>query len=161
VVEVVACPAAFPISDKIFARKRPREEEERNGVEKQGWDRGTSRKKKSTLLDWHDTAKEIRAYGAKAFVGKQKRDYEDEQYLNLTGRHKQKAKVPLPILRGIKKAAAKREVKAREEAKQAGIIVPRAQKETKKSSSTIRSYGPAPNIGFMKNGIFKFKDKKK
>ena len=125
-------------------------------------DKAASRKAKKSLLDWHDTAKEIRAYGATAFVGKQKRDYADEQYFNLTGRHKLKAQVPLPILRGIKKAAAKREARTRKEAKEAGIIVPRAQKETtKNSSSTIRMYGPAPNIGFMKNGIFNYKDKKK
>lgn len=154
-VQVVACPSAFPISTKSVGKKRPREQEERNSARKQ------TSKKDNNLLDWHDTAKEIRAYGASAFVGKQKRDYEDEAYFKLTGRNKKREKVPLTILRGIKKAAAKREAKAREEAREAGTVVPRAQKETKKRSSAYENYGPAPNIGFMKNGVFKVQKKKK
>ena len=94
-------------------------------------------------------------------MGKQKKDFEDEQYFALTGRHKKKQKVPLPILRGLKKAAAKREAKAREEARQAGIILPKAKQETKKGDSTYRNYGPAPSIGFVKNGVFKVQGKGK
>jgi len=154
-VEVVACPSAFPISEKSRGRKRSpyQERKQKNSI-------GSS-KNSNPLLDWHETTKEIRAYGATAFEGQQKRDYEDEKYFRLTGRHKKKPKVPLPILRGIKKAAAKREKKAREEAREAGIVVAKPQKEVKKSSSTYRTYGPAPNIGFMKNGVFRVqKDKR-
>ena len=158
-VQVVACPFAFPISEKVPSIRPPRpgQEEYNKRQEKR------ARKKiQDKLLDWHDTSKEIRAYGAQGYTGKQKREYQDEQYLLLTGRNKKKASCPLPIVRGIKKAAVAREKRERQEAKEAGIVIPNAKKEVKKSqSSTIRSYGPAPNIGFMSKGIFKVKDKKK
>ena len=150
-VQVVSCPSAFPISEKSGMRKRPRDERKKESNQKSA---------KGSLLDWHETAKEIRKYGASQFVGKQKRDYEDEQYFNLTGRHKKKDKVPLPILRGLKKAAAKRDARARQEAREAGIVLPKAQKEVKKSSSTYRTYGPAPSVGFMKNGVLKVNKKR-
>lgn len=157
-VQVVKSPMGFPISKKASSRKRSlRDSKEVDAPTTDS--RRDARKKK--LLDWHDTAKEIRNYGATAFVGKQKRDFEDEQYFALTGRHKKKPKTPLPILRGLKKAATKREAKAREEARQAGIILPKAKQDTKKYDSTYRIYGPAPSIGFMKNGVFKVQTKKK
>jgi hypothetical protein len=153
-VQVVPCPMAFPISNKP-SRKRSRDQK----PERRDSNRGD--KRSSKLLDWHDTAKEIRAYGATTFVGKQKRDYEDEKYFSLTGRHKKKPQTPLPILRGIKKAAAKREAKEREEARQAGIVLPKARKEDKMHDSTYRIHGPAPNIGFMKAGVFRVKKKER
>jgi hypothetical protein len=157
-VQVVKAPTAFTISSSDFAvslRKKRSLEQNHEKVDKNPRD-----DRPSKLLDWHDTAKEIRAYGAKAFVGKQKRDYEDEQYFALTRRHKKKPQTPLPILRGIKKAAAKREVKERQEAREAGIIIPKAKEEKNKSSSTNRVYGPAPNIGFMKGGVFRVQKQK-
>ena len=152
-VQVVKAPTAFPISNKK-SRKRPREQQTKQQSENKS---GES----SKFLDWQETAKEIRAYGATAFIGKEKRDYEDEKYFALTGRHKKKQHVPLPIVRGIKKAAAKRDAKMRREAKEAGIIIPKAKEETKKVSSTYRTYGPAPSIGFMKKGVFQVSKRKK
>ena len=154
-IEVVKAPGAFPISNSGKGRKRSREQNaERN-------ESHTNSGRASKLLDWDETAKEIRAYGATAFVGKQKRNYQDEEYFKLTGRHKKKPQTPLPILRGIKKAAAKREAKEREEARQAGIILPKTKKENEKADSTYRSYGPAPSIGFMKGGVFRVQKKRK
>jgi hypothetical protein len=163
-VQVISCPSPFPISTKTAAeRKRPRDSQESSGPIRSN-DRFNRKKKnkKNGLLDWHDTVKEIRAYGATAFEGKQKRDFQDEQYYNLTGRHKAKPQTPLPIVRGIKKAAAKRDAKAREEARQAGIILPKAKGETKKRDKTFEIFGPAPSIGFVKKGVFRApkKDKK-
>mmetsp|Transcript_20536 Transcript_20536/g.33018 ORF Transcript_20536/g.33018 Transcript_20536/m.33018 type:complete len:190 (+) Transcript_20536:83-652(+) len=161
-VQVVKCPSAFPVSSS--SRKRPRDagaafsnDTSNNPRHHNPGRNGASAKKNqsSELLDWHDTAKEIRAYASAAFTGKQKRDYEDEQYFMLTGRHKKKQKVPLPIVRGIKKAAAQREAKAREEARQAGIVIPKATKETKKSDAAYRVHGPAPSIGFVKQGVYR------
>mmetsp|Transcript_15613 Transcript_15613/g.38490 ORF Transcript_15613/g.38490 Transcript_15613/m.38490 type:complete len:176 (+) Transcript_15613:60-587(+) len=155
-IEVVRAPGAFPISTTARARKRSREQTvDRN--ESQSNSGGRS----SKLLDWDDTAKEIRAYGATAFVGKQKRNYKDEEYFKLTGRQKKKPQTPLPILRGIKKAAAKREAKERQEAREAGIVLPKAKKDSEKFDSTYRSYGPAPNIGFMKGGVFRVQKKQR
>ena len=164
-VQVVTCPPAFPsfaslLSNKdqppttIASSKRRRRDGENETVSKFP---NKKKEKEQDVLDWHETAKEIRAYGATAFLGKQKRDYEKEQYFQLTGRQKKQPKTPLAIVRGIKKAAAKREAKLLQEAREAGIVLPKAvtTKESKKQSSAVRNYGPAPNIGFMKKGIFR------
>jgi hypothetical protein len=167
-VQVVKCPSAFPISSKTKtttggSRKRPRDSPSSDDNNRAQNDNNNN-SSKTKLLDWHDTAKEVRAYGATAFVGKTKRDYEDEQYYLLTGRHKKKQKVPLNIVQGIKKASAKRDTKMREEARKAGIVVPKAAKEqTKKKSSdtTYKNHGPAPSIGFMKHGVYRVSKKNK
>mmetsp|Transcript_2918 Transcript_2918/g.8011 ORF Transcript_2918/g.8011 Transcript_2918/m.8011 type:complete len:184 (+) Transcript_2918:107-658(+) len=147
-VKVVRCPSAFPISDK--PKKRPR------GDESKG-DRDGDRKAPE-FLDLHEAAKEIRAYGAQAFIGKQKRDYEDAKYRRLTGRDRKKNSCPLPLQRGLKRAAAKREKKAREEARKSGLVIPKQKDETSKKSMSdadFRKFGPAPNIGFMKSGVYR------
>jgi len=151
-VQVVTCPSAFPISTKP-KKKRPRDDDNDNDN-----DNGSSRQSKTKLLDWHDTAKEIRAYGAQAFIGRQKRDYQDEQYYKLTGRHKKKPKCPLPLVRGLKRAAAKRDAKAKEEARKSGIVIPKQKDDSSKKSMSdadFRKFGPAPNIGFMKSGVYR------
>ena len=148
-VKVVKCPSAFPISTK--AKKRPRGDDASNKHRSGG-------NQNEKLLDLHQTAKEIRAYGAQAFIGKQKRDYEDEKYYQLTGRHKKKNSCPLPLVRGLRRAAEKRERKAREEARKSGLVIPKEKEETSKKSMTdadYRKFGPAPNIGFMKSGVYK------
>ena len=144
-VLVVTCPSAFPISAKP-KKKRPRDDDD------------GKTKKKEKLLDWHDTAKEIRNYGAQAFIGRQKKDYEDEQYYRLTGRHKAKPKCPLPLVRGLKRAAAKRDAKAKEEARKAGIVIPKQKDDSSRKSMSdhdFHKFGPAPNIGFMKDGQYR------
>ena len=150
-VKVVKCPGAFPISTK--AKKRPRESESNRYNEG-----ASSRKKPPKLLDLHDAAKDIRAYGAQAFLGKQKKDYQDEKYYKLTGKHKKKDSCPLPLLRGLRKAAAKRERKAREQAQKSGIVLPKQNEDTSRKSMSdadFRKFGPAPNIGFMKDGMYR------
>jgi hypothetical protein len=156
-VEVIKCPSAFPVSSKASSSKK-RQRDFRDGSNNNNNRKEISRKTEKGLLDWHETAKEIRNYGAQAFSGKQKRDFQDEQYFQLTGRHKKKPSCPLPILRGIKKAAVKREARQRQEAKEAGVVIPKAKKEDKKYDSTYRSFGPAPSIGFVKKGVYKMKN---
>ncbi|KAG7371752.1 protein of unknown function DUF4602 containing protein [Nitzschia inconspicua] len=171
-VQVVSCPSAFPISEKKkidsnnkrpFIRndkKIPQQSHNNNNNNNNNKQNNESSIK---LLDWHETAKEVRALGATAFERKQKRDYEDEQYFLLTGRHKKKHQVPLPIVRGIRKAAEKREAKKRQEAQQAGIVLPKKSTNAKKAGKSFQKYqqdGPAPNIGFTKNGVYRVsKDK--
>ena len=153
-VKVVKCPSAFPISTK--AKKRPRSDHNNNNSNEAN--RSGKKASASKLLDLHDTAKEIRAYGAQAFIGKQKRDYEDEKYYQLTGRHKKKNSCPLPLVRGLRRAAAKREKKALEEARKSGLVIPKQKEENSKKSMTdadYRKFGPAPNIGFMKSGVYR------
>ena len=174
-VQVVKCPSAFPISSKTKtttgSRKRPRDSDDHDNNRSKNDNYNNNNKNstsKTKLLDWHDTAKEVRAYGATAFVGKTKRDYENEQYYLLTGRNKKKQKVPLNIVQGIKKATAKRDAKMREEARKSGIVIPKAAaasaaKEMKKSlsDSTYKHHGPAPSIGFMKHGVYRVSKKNK
>jgi Domain of unknown function (DUF4602) len=156
-VQVVTCAAAFPISNKP---KRSKEEVKwpmSNDAKSSG-----SRNSSDKLLDWHDTVKQVRHLGLTGMVGVQKRNHLDEQYKQLTGRDKKKHQVPLPIVRGIKRKAATREARLRQEAKEAGIVLPTAAKtatlqgsQDRKKDSTNRVHGPAPSIGFMKKGIFR------
>jgi hypothetical protein len=115
------------------------------------------------LLDWDETAKEVRNFGATAFEGEQKRNFKDEQYVFLTGRAPKKQRVPLPIVRGIRKAAAKRERKRVEEARQAGIVLakpsPSKSAKSKATDRTSELFGPAPSIGALHKGILKLKGK--
>jgi Domain of unknown function (DUF4602) len=159
-VQVVTCAAAFPISSKP---KRAKEEAKwpRSNDAKSTESRNSS---DNTLLDWHDTVKQVRHLGLTGMVGVQKRNHLDEQYKRLTGREKKKHQVPLPIVRGIKRKAAAREARLRHEAKEAGIVLPTAAKTAtlvgssnndRNKDSTNRVHGPAPSIGFMKKGIFR------
>lgn len=168
-VQVVACPPAFPISK----RKRPDPTSAGGSAHAPASTAPKAPQPAATsttteLLDWHETAKEVRNYGAKAFEGQQKRNYKDEQYKLLTGRSPKKQRVPLPIVRGIRKAAEKREKKAAEEARQAGIVLAKAQstasaasKRKDKLDRTSYMFGPAPSIGSLHKGILKLKGKPK
>jgi hypothetical protein len=149
-VQVLTAAAPFPISKK--PKRPPRLESDKASAAQQ---------KDKSLLDWHDTVKEIRNYGATAFVGAQKRNFEKEQYKLLTGREKKSHHVPLPIVRGIKKKAAQRHEKVLQEAKDAGIVLPKEVLQTKKEvkKDLARIYGPAPSVGFMNKGVLKVKDK--
>ena len=162
-VQVVTCQGSFPISTKTPDPNHPSvlraASKEESQLKKE------KRKRDKELLDWYDTAKEVRALGATKFIGKQKRNYQDEHYKQLTGRDKKKHSVPLPIVRGIKKKAAERESRELKEAKEAGLILPSQTlqaggKMKKEKDKTSRIHGPAPTIGFMKKGIFSYKDKK-
>ena len=140
---VVSCPSAFPLSKRKRSRpERPSDEQD-------------SATKKKKLLDWHDTAKEVRKLGATAFEGVQKRNYQDEEYKRLTGRQRKKHHVPLPIVRGIRKKAAERRARTELEAKQAGIVMPKKAK--KRTNQEYNPQGPAPSIGKVKNGVLKVK----
>jgi hypothetical protein len=163
-VQVVACPSAFPVSSK-----RPRGG---GGVGGTGDPARKSPRRPepppAELLDWHETAKEVRNLGATAFEGEQKRNFKDEQYLLLTGRAPKKQRVPLPIVRGIRRAAAEREKKRAEEARRAGIVLakPRPSAPAKSrggggADRASRLFGPAPSIGAMHDGILKLKRKPK
>eukprot|EP00934_Nitzschia_sp_Nitz4_P004217 Nitzschia sp. Nitz4//scaffold78_size91513//84280//84837//NITZ4_004941-RA/size91513-processed-gene-0.97-mRNA-1//-1//CDS//3329558166//4207//frame0 len=165
-VVVVSCPSGFPISKASLSRKRPRDAQtSATATATTTPSKPTPSSHKSKLLDWQEVTQEIRKYGATAFEGKQKKNYQEEEYFKLTGRQKKKEKMPLPMMRGLKKAAAKRDAKVREEARQAGVILPKSDAasnaKAKSRDATYRSYGPAPNIGFMKDGIYRAKNTSK
>lgn len=150
-VQVVTCGFAFPISTKPRAPAADNSE----------WSDGKKKKKKDKLLDFRDVALEIRHYGAKALEGKSKRAYQDEEFEKLTGRKKKKHSVPLPIVRGIRKKAAEREAREQQEAREAGLVLPKKKKikEKRQDAATRRVHGPAPSIGFMKKGMLSVKGK--
>ena len=163
-VQVVACPPAFPISSN---RPRPVLHPPRQPPPSSSSETETVQQQPHSappeLLDWRETAKEVRSLGATAFEGQQKRNFKDEQYRRLTGRDPKKQRVPLPIVRGIRRKAAEREVRQREEARQAGLVLPKATKKVdhkkNKVDRTSQVYGPAPSIGRMQQGMFKVKGK--
>jgi len=116
--------------------------------------------KKGIDLDFDDTVREIHTLGSTQFIGKQKKDYEKELYKKLTGREKKKQKVPVKIVRGIKKAAAKRESRMMMEMKDAGIVTAVKNASEKKSYSEknrrdSRIHGPSPSAGFMSKGMLR------
>lgn len=123
---------------------------------------GIDNKKKAKLLDWHQTAKEVRRLGATAFVKQQKRAYQDEEYYKLTGRQRKQQSMPLPMVRGIRKKAAAREAAAAAAAKAAGRVLPQSSKQQQnrdKKKQNRGNYGPAPSIGFVKKGVLQLKRK--
>jgi peptidyl-prolyl cis-trans isomerase SDCCAG10 len=149
-VETIVASTGFPISSK--PKKFPKNDNDGGAIDNKG--------KAEKLLDWHETAHEVRRLGASAFVKQQKRDFQDEDYLRLTGRERKKQQVPLPIVLGIKKKQAQREAAALAEARAAGMVLPKqAKKEKKKESRDSRWNGPAPSIGFVKKGILQLKRK--
>jgi hypothetical protein len=147
-VVVISSGQAFPLSAKPSKSLRTHEKPS-----------APTKSNKTTEFDFSQASQEIRHFGSKQFAGKSKKEYEDEQYFKLTGRKRKKHQVPLPIVRGIKKKAAEREARAREEAKQAGIVLPQPKKAKKEYDNTSRIHGPAPSVGFMKKGILRVKDK--
>jgi hypothetical protein len=119
-------------------------------------------------IDFDSTVKEIRTLGSSQFTGKQKRKYEAEQYKTLTGREKKQHKVPLKIVRGIKKKAAIREKRIEEMNKEAGVVtaMTNQRKRNVKSYSEqnrkdSRIHGPAPSIGFTRNGVLSVRKDKR
>ena len=58
----------------------------------------------------------------------------------------------------MKRAAAKRDAKAKEEARKSAIVIPKQKYDSSKKSMSdadFRKFGPAPNIGFMKSGVYR------
>jgi hypothetical protein len=158
-VQVVTCPSDFPQDPRRRVRTTasssasacPGQQKRRNPFEQHE----KKKKQQQTFLDWNETAREVRTLGSQAFMGKEKREYQQEEYMRLTGGRKEKQqRVPLPIQRGIKKKAAKRLERQREEARQAGIILPTDKKEKQR---VTKDQGPAPSVGYMKRGVLHVK----
>ena len=144
-VQVVTCPPDFPNStDK--RPSTPRRD-----------DRQKERNHDKNDLELNDVAREVHSLGATAFLGDQKREFLKKEYLKLTGRAKKNQKVPLHIVRGIRKKASERLTRQREEARDAGVVLPTLEKEAKKRKRTLE--GPAPSIGFLKKGVLRVKKK--
>ena len=153
-VEVVVAGSGFPISKRSTqSTKRPAAT--KTSVKPR-------RQDQSLILDLNEAKRDVRNYGATAFVGNKKKSFEEEQYKLLTGRDKKKPKIPPNIAREIRKRHAKKEAEAIEEAKKAGFVLPKSdtsKSKKNKDRDPSFSYGPAPSVGFVKNGMLKLSKK--
>lgn len=136
----------------------------------QGWGAATIRSKKYGNSYTNDDDDNITKHPITNTIMERKkfRIHQNEQYELLTGRKKKQHAVPLPIVRGIKKKAIAREQRILKEAKDSGIVLPvssltmttqqssRQKEQIKKQQSykMNQHYGPAPSIGFMKQGMY-------
>ena len=151
-VMVVSAPSAFP--DFSLFDTGPRTTKTIN--------KSNRSKKDGIEIDFDDTVKEIHQLGSSQFTGKQKKQYDAERYKALTGREKKKQKVPIKIVREIKKAASRREVRHTKELKESGVVTATKYAGKKKTYSEknrrdSRIHGPAPSAGFMSKGMLRVK----
>jgi Domain of unknown function (DUF4602) len=198
-VELVTCGVAFPISKRPYSPPNAH-----SGVIAEipepasaSLSRIKNRvdSKKNVGLDWNETVREVKKFGAMGWGGQQPKGFTDdsmndpleniksslsdrkkyrlhkeEEYLRLTGRTMKHHAVPLPIVRGLKKKAQEREQRQLQEARDAGVVLPksatslssRKKQEEKKQMNFTRNrvYGPAPSIGFVKRGVFRVRGEK-
>ena len=176
-VQVVMCPSAFPDFRSIDGSTRRSANSSSSGGAAAAVRRGGRDGKSSasaaaggTEIDMDEAIREVHALGSTGFAGKQARKHKEAQYKALTGRDMKRQKVPLPIVRGIKKKRAEREARAEAEQREAGVITSTNSKkdrdrkkakaysqERRKSDSMRTAYGPSPDVGFMKGGVLRVK----
>jgi hypothetical protein len=163
-VQVVTCPLDFPttVKKRNAASSSRSTRHSPEDTLKQETSSQQQQEEQEELLDWNDTCREMKQLVASsaAFSKQTKRQYQQEEYQRLTGRHhmKQQQYVPPYIVRGIKKKAKARLEKQVEEATLHGIVLPPSMhpKQTRDKSNK-RNYhsGPAPSIGYMKRGVYR------
>ena len=175
-VQVVMCPSAFPDFRSIDGSTRRSANSSSSGgaaaVRRGGRDGKSSASAAAggNVIDMDEAIREVHALGSTGFAGKQARKHKEAQYKALTGRDMKRQKVPLPIVRGIKKKRAEREARAEAEEREAGVITSTNSKkdrdrkkakaysqERRKSDSMRTAYGPSPDVGFMKGGVLRVK----
>ena len=160
-VQVVQCPSDFPPSNHRDGGKRSSS----RGQQNDGM--SDSKHDKSDLLDWNETTRQVRSLASTAFMGKTKRHYQQEEYERLTGRKMKEQKVPIDIVRGIRKKARERQEKLVEEARLNGIVLATTTRglmrddKRKNNNRSSHASGPAPSIGYVKSGVYRFKHDKK
>lgn len=152
-VTIISCPSDFPT---LNSGPKSAKSGDSNNLRKGRSDRNDD---SDFLLDWNDTTRQVRQFASSAFEGKTKRQYKEEEYERLTGRKMKQQHVPQQIQRGINKKARERHAKQVEEAKLNGIVLPTVSTK-KKDNKGGGSYhdGPAPSIGYMKQGVYRVKN---
>lgn len=176
-VQVVMCPSAFPDFRSIDGSTRRSSNSNSSSA---AASRGGRRDGKSVSsphvtaggneIDMDEAIREVHALGSTGFARKQARKHKEAQYKALTGQDMKRQKVPLPIVRGIKRKRAEREARAEAEQKEAGVVTSTNSKknrdrqkakaysqERRKSDSMRMAYGPSPDVGFMKGGVLRVK----
>lgn len=169
-VQVVMCPSAFPDFRSIdgSTRRSPNSSSGAAAASRRG--PSSYATASGNEIDMDEAIREVHALGSTGFAGKQARKHKEAQYKALTGRDMKRQKVPLPIVRGIKKKRAEREARAEAEQKEAGVVTSTNSKknrdrqkakaysqERRKSDSMRMAYGPSPDVGFMKGGVLRVK----
>ena len=168
-VQVVMCPSAFPDFRSIDGSKR-RSSNSSSAAAASRRESSSYATASGNEIDMDEAIREVHALGSTGFAGKQARKHKEAQYKALTGRDMKRQKVPLPIVRGIKKKRAEREARAEAEQKEAGVVTSTNSKknrdrqkakaysqERRKSDSMRMAYGPSPDVGFMKGGVLRVK----
>ena len=168
-VQVVMCPSAFPDFRSIdgSTRRSPNSSSGAAAYRRGAPSHATA---SSNEIDMDEAIREVHALGSTGFAGKQARRHKEAQYKALTGGDMKRQKVPLPIVRAIKKKRAEREARAEAEQKEAGVVTSTNSKknrdrqkakaysqERRKSDSMRMAYGPSPDVGFMKGGVLRVK----
>ena len=167
-VQVVKCPSAFPDFRSIDGSTRRSSNSSSAAASLRG--ASSYATASGNEIDMDEAIREVHALGSTGFAGKQARKHKEAQYKAVTGRDMKRQKVPLPIVRGIKKKRAEREARAEAEQKEAGVVTSTNSKknrdrqkakaysqERRKSDSMRMAYGPSPDVGFMKGGVLRVK----
>eukprot|EP00571_Detonula_confervacea_P016950 CAMPEP_0172303942 /NCGR_PEP_ID=MMETSP1058-20130122/5427_1 /TAXON_ID=83371 /ORGANISM="Detonula confervacea, Strain CCMP 353" /LENGTH=227 /DNA_ID=CAMNT_0013014979 /DNA_START=88 /DNA_END=771 /DNA_ORIENTATION=+ len=142
-------------------------------------------------LDVQETIREVHAFGAEGFTGVQKKSHQSAEYKKLTGRTAKRQKMPTKIVVGMRQKAMKREERQQQELKESGVVSHHSQGKKKvrsnrkkeeepggglngifgsnrarntgdrRNMNSTRSFGPAPDVGFMQKGMLKVKQSRR
>ena len=164
-VKVVVCPSAFPNFHYIDGSDGNRSSS--GAVSRNAAGKHIRSKRAGVDIDFDQSMQEIHALGSTGFDRKQARKHKEAQYRALTGRDMKRQRVPLPIVRGIKKKRDERDARRDADARDSGLVTSaksQASKKVKayaedlrKAGSMNMTYGPSPDVGYMKGGVLKVK----
>lgn len=128
-----------------------------------GETKNSTSRQDDAVLDWHTAAKEVRALGTTGLGRRDQRKYQEKEYERLTGRQQKGQKMPLPLVRKLRASRQQKEDYRIAAAKEAGVVLAKTSntnddnKRQYKRGHSKRNhlYGPAPSIGFMKDGVYR------
>ena len=172
VVMVAECPSAFPwqkAKPKVDNRPVVQVEEELliNGKE-------YKKQSLSTIGEFNSMFKEVQTLGSKSLLGYSKKLYNESKRRD-DGLAVKRDNIPQNILRGMVAKQTKKQEKEANHVRESGIVAAKGSSSqslvrkikgkekmefNRKSKLENEKNGPAPNIGFMKGGVFKYDSKR-
>jgi hypothetical protein len=175
VVQVFECPSAFPgASTTRSANTNSRSSATTRGIQTAdniiynrdataGNNNNNIKKSGSKPVDFYEAAQEIRELGSSTWQGYQRKLHLEEKYTEITGLTKKRQKWPVKILWGMERKQAQRKARAEEEARAAGIVIPKnvvrkSEKERERNQAIRKNrsmFGPTPSVGHMNHGILR------
>jgi len=167
VVMVAECPSAFPwqkAKPKVDARPVQQEEEQLliNGKD-------YKKQSLSTIGEFNTMFKEVQTLGSKSLLGYSKKLFNEEKRRE-DGLAVKRDNIPQNILRGMVNKQRSKQEKEANYVKESGIVAAKGASSqslvrkikgkekmefNRKSKLENDKNGPAPNIGFMKGGVYK------